>query len=243
MKVDKVLVRAANLVKPLLKMGVQESRIIVTPSGIRPEALDQADASYLGKKYNVSRPIVLYLGRIHPLKGLRHLLKAAPSVLREFPTATFVLVGPDWNNYTVHLQQVAKSQGIAERVLFTGPIYDLKEKMSAYASCDVFVLPSGYEGTSQSIFEAMAQGRPIVSTRSGGIPFQVEDGKEAKLVEFGDEQGLARAISTLLADPESMARLGKNAREKVRQFTYPILAQQLEGIYVAALEESQRSFR
>jgi len=239
-KADKVLVRAATLVPSLLKMGVQESKMIVTPSGIRPEALDEADSSYLIRKYNVSRPIVLYLGRIHPLKGLQYLLGAAPSILREYPTTTFVFVGPDWNNYTSYLLQKAKGLGISDRVVFTGPIYELREKMSAYASCDLFVLPSGYEGTSQSIFEAMAQGRPIVSTRSGGIPYQVEDGKEALLVEFGDEKVLAGAISSLLADNEAKARLGSGAKTKVRQFTYPLLAKQVEGIYATALEKQRR---
>lgn len=242
-KADKVLVRASTLVQPILKMGVQENRLIVTPSGIRPEALDGADSSYLVDKYNVSRPIVLYLGRINPLKGLEHLLRAAPSVLKEFPTTTFVFVGPDWNNYTAYLRQIAKGLGILERVIFTGPIYDLKEKMNAYASCDVFVLPSGYEGTSQSVFEAMAQGRPIVSTRSGGIPYQVEDGKEALLVEFGDERDLAYTISKFLADDAVRIKLGKNAKEKVKQFTYPLLAKQIEGIYRASLEEAQHNDR
>jgi glycosyltransferase involved in cell wall biosynthesis len=236
-KADLVLVRAPNLVPFLLKMGVKRDRVLVTPSGIRPEALARAEGSHFVVKYGITgRPIVLYLGRLHPSKGLRHLFRAAPSVLREFPTTTFVLVGPEEGAFKGELIEIARRLGFERNVVFTGPIYDMAEKMSAYASCDVFVLPSGYEGTSQSIFEAMAQGRPIVATNRGGIPFQVEDGKEGLLVEFGDEVGLAKAILRLLSDAEAANEMGRRARLKVEGFTYPALAKRIEEIYALQLQ-------
>jgi len=78
----------------------------------------------------------------------------------------------------------------------------------------------------------MAQGKPVVSTRRGGIPFQVEDGVEGLLVEFGDEQGLAHSILRLLKDSEAAREMGRRARRKVEGFTYPLLAKQVEEIYV-----------
>ncbi len=241
-KASGVLVRAPNLVPFMLKMGVDEKKIFVTPSGIRPEALTGADGSHFMKKYGIdSGPMVLYLGRLHPSKGLHHLMQAAPLVLKVFPATRFILVGAGEENYKKKLIGIARRFGFEGNVLFTRPIYDTFEKMSAYASCDVFVLPSGYEGTSQSIFEAMAQGRPIVATRRGGIPFQVEDGKEALLVEFGDERGLADSILKLLSNVETAAEMGRRAREKVKSFIYPILAKQIEEIYELSIEHSQRS--
>lgn len=242
-KADGVLVRAPNLVPFMLKMGVKEDKIFVTPSGIRPEALMGADGSHFMKKYGIDgRPIVLYLGRLHPSKGLHHLMRAAPLVLKVFPTTKFILVGPGEEDYKRKLVGIARELGFERNVLFTGPIYDTFEKMSAYASCDIFVLPSGYEGTSQSIFEAMAQGRPIVATRRGGIPFQVEDGKEALLVEFGDERGLADSILKLLSDVENAVEMGRRAREKVKSFTYPLLAKQVQEIYESYLQTPRRVY-
>ncbi len=231
-RADAVLVRAPNLVPFLLKMGVEKDRMFVTPSGIRLEALEQANGSRFIEKYGITgRPIVLYLGRLHPLKGLTYLFKAAHMVIKEFPTAMFVLVGHGEEGFKNELVKLARELGFERNIVFTGPIYDFQEKMSAYASCDVFVLPSGYEGTSQSIFEAMSQGKPIVSTRRGGIPFQVEDGKEALLVEYGDEQGLASSILRLLKEGETAREMGLRARRKVEGFTYPVLAKQVEEIY------------
>jgi glycosyltransferase involved in cell wall biosynthesis len=231
-RADAVLVRAPNLVPFLLKMGVKKERLFVTPSGVRPEALEPADGSIFIQKYGVTgRPIVLYLGRLHPLKGLTHLFRAAPLVVKEFPTAVFVLVGEGEEGFKNQLVKIAKQHGFERNIVFTGPIYDFREKMSAYASCDVFVLPSGYEGTSQAIFEAMAQGKPIVSTRRGGIPFQVEDGVEGLLVDYGDEQGLAHSILRLLKEEETAREMGRRARRKVEGFTYPVLAKQVEEIY------------
>ncbi|MEM2057837.1 MAG: glycosyltransferase family 4 protein [Thermoproteota archaeon] len=231
-RADAVLVRAPNLVPFLLKMGVKKDRLIVTPSGIRTEALEPVDGSIFIQKYGITgRPIILYLGRLHPLKGLTHLFKAAPLVIKEFPMAVFVLVGQGEESFKKELVKLAKELGFERNVVFTDPIYDFQEKMSAYASCDVFVLPSGYEGTSQAIFEAMSQGKPIVSTRRGGIPFQVEDGKEALLVEYGDEKGLASSILRLLKDKETAREMGWRARRKVESFTYPALAKQVEEIY------------
>ena len=127
-----------------------------------------------------------------------------------------------------------------EHVSFTGPIYDFKAKMNAYASCDVFVLPSSYEGTSQALFEAMSQAKPIVSTKRGGIPYQVSDGKEALLVEYNDSKALGKAILTLLDDKKLAEELGSCAHEKVKNFVYSKLVRQIEEIYLDALKENKR---
>ncbi len=229
---DRVLARAPTLVDPLVEMGLPTEKIIVTPSGIREESLEPADGSIFLQKYGIEGgPVILYMGRMNPLKGPQHLVEAAREVVRKYPEAAFVFVGPDQNGYQSYLLEEVRRKGLQKNVVFTGPIYDFDLKMSAYASCDVFALPSGYEGTSQAIFEACSQARPIVATRVGGIPFQVRDGKEAVIVDWEDPQGLARATLTLLQDRGLAGRIGKNARERVKQFTYPTLARRLVEIY------------
>jgi glycogen(starch) synthase len=228
----KILVRAPNLIETLSKFGANKEKICITPSGIVDEALKPANGESFVEKFSVKgSPIILYLGRLHPSKGTQNIVKAVPQILKEYPDAAFVFVGPDQMGYKKYLIELAEKLGVRKKLLFTGPIYNFKTKMQAYASADVFVMPSGYEGTSQAIFQAMAQARPIVATNRGGISFQVRHEKEALLTEFGNVEKFASAIIKLLSDKELALRLGENARERVRKFTYSFLVKRLEQIY------------
>lgn len=233
---DRLLVRASSLIEPLNRIGVPSDKIIVTPSGINEESLGAFDGSNFLKEYGIKgSPVILFLGRLNPLKGPQHILKVAPAVLKQFPDAEFVFVGPDQQGYEKNLRAEAKAEGIQDRVHFTGPIYDFQKKMQAYSSCDLFVLPTSYEGTSQAIFEAMSQAKPIISTNAGGIPSQIEHGKEGILLKYGDLNALKEAVTNLLTNRDHAASLGSAAQMKVRSFTYPELATKLVKIYEQCL--------
>ena len=228
----RILVRAPNLVQPIVKLGGDPERILVTPSGIRDESLGDFDGKLFRERYNVGgSPMVLYLGRLNPLKGPQDLLAAAPTILKEHPNASFVFVGPDQSGYAKTLGAEAERLGIGQHVHLVGPIFDFDEKMQAYAACQVFVLPTAYEGTSQAIFEAMSQGKPVVATRVGGVPYQISDGEEGYLVEHGDVNMLATRIKDLLDDPSLATEMGQKGRERVRSNRYSILATRLSEIY------------
>jgi glycosyltransferase involved in cell wall biosynthesis len=228
----KVLVRAPTLIAPLKKFGISEDKIIVTPSGINEESLNMFNGKQFLKEHSIiGFPTILFFGRLNPLKGPQHLLNIAPSILKEFQDAAFVFVGPDQSGYIHDLQRQVSKLGLEKHVFFLGSIYDFQEKMKAYSSCDLFVLPTTFEGTSQAIFEAMSQAKPIVTTNVGGIPSQIENGKEGLLVPFDDESALRDAVLSLLRNKELAKKLGANARKKVESFTYPILAQNLSKIY------------
>jgi glycosyltransferase involved in cell wall biosynthesis len=229
---DRILVRAPMLAPRLLELGGTEDRILVTPSGIRDNSLGVFDGAAFRKKHGVKgAPLILYLGRLNPLKGPQYLLDAAPSILKEFPDASFVFVGPDQSKYTKSLEAQAAKLGIGSHVHFLGPIYDFEEKMQAYASCSVFVLPTAFEGTSQAIFEAMAQGKPVVATRVGGIPSQIDDGVEGFLVEHADPRALAAKVIEVLKTPGLAVEMGKKGKQRVEAHRYSVLASNLVKIY------------
>lgn len=232
-RASKVLVRAPNLIPSLLEVGARKETLVVTPSGVRDESLGSFDGGKFLNKHGVTgSPVILYMGRLNPLKGPENLLLAAPKLLKHFPESAFVFVGADQSGYLDHLRSVARGLGILSKVFFTGPVYEFQEKMEAYASCDVFVLPSTYEGTSQAVFEAMSQAKPIVATEVGGIPFQIESGKEGTLVPYGDVDALSVGIQSMLENPGLAAELGANARNKVREnFRYSTLAGKITQIY------------
>jgi glycosyltransferase involved in cell wall biosynthesis len=103
--------------------------------------------------------------------------------------------------------------------------------MQAYSACDVFVLPTSYEGTSQAIFEAMSQGKPIVSTWAGGVPFQVEDGRQGYLVKYGDIRELSKRVSDVLRGGERTREMARQARARAEDFRYSRLALGLQSVY------------
>ena len=228
----RILVRAPDLVKGLPDIEHWESKVRITPSGVRPESLQPYDGQEFRRKHSIEgSPLVLFLGRINPLKGPQFIVEAAPSLAAEFPGIAFVFVGPDQSGYMAHLKARADALGVSSRVTFTGMISDFKEKMEAYSSCDLFCLPTSYEGTSQAIFEAMTQGKPIVATRTGGIPYQLDGGDSGFLVDYGDVKGLAQAMAATLRDSSKARELGAHARMRVAGFQYPILASDMLSIY------------
>ncbi len=233
---SKLLVRAPTLIDSLEKLGVPEENIIVTPSGINEDSLAtfQGEA-FLREHQILGKPVVLFLGRLNHLKGPQQILSIAPEILKEFPNSAFVFVGPDQGGYLDVLRNMARSRKLESNVFFTGPIYDFSKKMEAYASCDVFVLPTSYEGTSQAIFEAMSQAKPVVSTSVGGIPYQITYGENGLLVPYGDDEALRTAVTSLLRDKVLSEKLGRNARDRVKSLTYPELVSKLMEIYESTI--------
>lgn len=228
-----ILARASKLVDPLLTMGTSKEKIGVTPSGISKEALHLADGSEFRKKYGVKGPLILYLGRLHPTKGLRYLIEAFPMILKDFPEAKIVMVGPDQVGYRNELVRLAENLKVENYVLFLPPIYNLNEKMTVYAACNVFVLPSGYEGFGQVLIEAMAQGKPVVATKVGGIPDLVKDGREGFLIRYGAASDIANSVVKLLSDERLAVEMGRRGRKRATFLTYDILCGQIEKIYEA----------
>lgn len=229
--VDKVLVRAPQLLPQLAEMRVHPDKIVVTPSGIDERVLEPADGSPFRSKHALSGKIIFFMGRIHPVKGLHTLLLAMPKIIAQIKDVKLVIVGPDQVGYRKELIQLAKSLAIMDSILFLDPIEDLKEKTQAYAACDVFVAPSLFEGTSQTIFYAMAQGKPIVASNCGGIPHQITDGVDGLLVPPNDQEKLGNSVIRLLSDPELAARLADGAKRRAHLFTYDRLSKQMETIY------------
>jgi glycosyltransferase involved in cell wall biosynthesis len=237
-KADKALVRAPNLLPSLSRMGLPLDIAHVTPSGVVDEALEPANGRIFLNKYSVEGdPIILYLGRLHPMKGPQYLLEAAPKILSKYPDTNFVFVGPDQIGYVKYLKNMSERLSIEKNTFFTGPIYNFIEKMQAFASCDVFVMPSGYEGTSQAIFQAMAQGKPIVATNRGGIPFQLDNGRAGVLVKYGDSRDLSNEIIKLLHEKSIANDFGICAKNRVKKFTYSVLSSKLESIYLEMMEK------
>jgi glycosyltransferase involved in cell wall biosynthesis len=169
---------------------------------------------------------VLFLSRISWKKGLDRLLQAWAHV----PDMPLVIAGNDDENYQPQLQALAVSLGIADRVIFIGPVSDA-HKWALYADAQLFVLPSYSENFGNVVAEAMAMGCPVVVSREVGIAALVE-AEGAGIVPCCGPLELAAAVRGLLADPAARLELGRRGRSAVRmRLSWDGVAQQTEDFY------------
>jgi glycosyltransferase involved in cell wall biosynthesis len=157
-----------------------------------------------------SPPIFLLIGRMLKDKGVQEFLNAAKRLKVSYPEAVFRLVGPhDDHPATVpwsHIQERIKT-GMVE---YFGETDDIRPFM---AEASVYVLPSYREGTPRSVLEAMAMGRPVITTDVPGCRETVIDGENGFLVPVGDAGALADAMEHIILHPELLERMGKRGRE------------------------------
>ena len=103
------------------------------------------------------------------------------------------------------------------------------------------VLPSRYESFGMVALEAMACGRPVIASHVGGLPSFIQDNATGFLVPGGNEKVLAEKMLTLLNDASLRARMGKEARQKAKEFSWQKIARQMIALYTALTEERNSS--
>jgi glycosyltransferase involved in cell wall biosynthesis len=210
---------------------VPARKIRVIHNGIPCDAYERPADGSLRKMLTrgTDCPVVLTAARLDRQKGHRFLLEAACQV----PEAIFVLAGSGPERPV--LEALARKLGVDDRVLFLGQRADIPALL---ASCDLFVLPSLYEGFPLSILEAMAAGRAVVATAVGGTPEAITDGESGLLTPPGDSAALAKAIREVLSDPSLAGKMGATGKARVRQqFSVGAMAQQVSQVYEHLLDQ------
>ena len=164
-------------------------------------------------------PIVGMVARLQRWKGIHLLIEALPQVRASFPDTIAVIVGgahfaePD---YEAHLKALANRLGVGENVVFAGLRSDVPVWLSAM---NVVAHPADNEPFGLSVVEAMALGKPVVASDSGGPLEIIEDGTSGMLFRTGDARDLATRLCRVLGDPAEAARLGACARERATLFS------------------------
>jgi glycosyltransferase involved in cell wall biosynthesis len=184
-------------------------------------------------------PIILMVGNIKAWKGQMTVVKAAALLKDRYPEAVTIFVGdvsksPLDAPYLAALRGEAAASGIEGRVIFTGYRRDVAELMNA---CDVLVHASRWpEPFGMTVLEAMALAKPVVASGLGGPAETIEDGVSGLLFPPKDPAALARAIDSVLADPELAERLGQAASERLeRHFSLDSHVAKVERLYEAVL--------
>jgi glycosyltransferase involved in cell wall biosynthesis len=179
------------------------------------------------------------IGHLAPLKGFEELIEATGRVINEGFDIKLAIVGdaiyPNSEVYKQKLLSLVNSTGLKDTVIFTGYEENIPELL---ASFDIFVLPSRSEGFGKVNLEAMAMGKPVISTNVGGIPEVVLDGVTGILVQSGNSEDLAQAIMKLLNDRELRESLGREGRRRVEEhFTLQSHVQRIQEIYGEILQK------
>ncbi len=195
----------------------------VDANRFRPEARSQETRNFLSKG-EPSRPLMLYVGRLSAEKDVARLR----AVIEAVPDARLAIVGdgPLRHNLERHFKNTP--------TFFTGYLHG-EPLASAYASADLFVLPSETETLGLVLLEAMASGCPVVACRAGGVPDAVEDGETGFLFEPGDTSGLIRTVKRALANGCGLNSIRLRARQDVEQRNWEGATQQLLECYAETI--------
>jgi len=208
-------------------------RLVVIPNGIDTEMFANAQPANL-ENLGIprGRHVTACVARLDRQKGLDELIHAAPLFLEKFPKNFLLLVGdgPQRERLT---HQMASS-GLIPSVRFAGFRSDVPAILKA---CNLFVLPSHYEGMPHALMEAMSSGLAVVASRVEGVSELLGPLTELQTFAPGDRQGLAERIIHLAGDPNLALSLGRQNKQRVAQhFSVESMISQYEKLYLERAE-------
>ena len=209
------------------RYGVSPDKMRVVWNGIDDDTAPRANPEVparLSALKEAGYKIVLFAGRLTIQKGPDHFLRAAARVAKQEPDALFVIVGS--GDMTNQLMRMAAGLGIGDRVLFAGFLrgHDLYE---AYATADVFVMPSISEPFGIAPLEAMRAGTPIVISKQSGAAEAVP---HAITVDFWDDHAMAARINELLASPQRRAAQVAQHAAVLEQLTWDHAGEKVRSV-------------
>lgn len=180
--------------------------------------LNESDLAAQGKELDRSRPLrLLYVGQVAIHKGMGYAFEAMRLLADRGVAFEFHVVGD--GPLIESGREFARQHGLEKRFVFHGFVPHGSELMAHYARADIFVFPSLSEGSPKVMFEAMAQGVPVVATRVGGIPDYACDGIHGRLVEARSPERLTEAVMELTTDAAWYFRASQACLETASELT------------------------
>ena len=211
-------------------MGVSEEKIEVIPNGIDlSEYGDLPPKGAFKKKFGIDddEKIVLYLGRIHRIKGIDILVKAFADIVKKLEEVKLVVVGPD-DGYLGELEVLINALNMEDNMLISGPLYG-RDKLEAYVDADVYVLPSRYEIWGMTVLEAVACGTPVILTENCGMAKYLRD--KVGLVVKPDSNHLSEALLEILLNYKRRSIFRENCKAVIEKFNISNTVSELEKVY------------
>ena len=217
------------------KMGVNKDKVEIVPNGINLNKYENLPIrGMFREKYGIKNDekLILYLGRIHKIKGIDLLVSAFADLRLELDNVKLVIVGPDDGFLSTLKNQIEYSKN-DEKILITGPLYEY-EKLQAYVDADVYVLPSVYETFPNTVLEALACGTATIITDRCGIADIVAN--VVHVVEYEKVQ-LRNAIFEILSDGKLRRKFQEGGNNLFRrEFDLNQIVKKVEGLYEDCIE-------
>jgi glycosyltransferase involved in cell wall biosynthesis len=186
-------------------------------------------------------PLVAFVGRLIDWKGVDDLLDAAALARSELPGLRVVIAGS--GPLREHLERRVDELKLTERVHFAGWL-DRDEVTALQAAADIVAVPSrtaadgSREAQGLSVVEAMALGKAVIATKTGGIPDAITNGENGMLVPEADPAALAKGLVTLAGDPELVARLGAAAKITAQRYSWPASASRFIEVFESVVRKA-----
>jgi glycosyltransferase involved in cell wall biosynthesis len=191
-----------------------------------------------------NRRCLIFLGRIHPKKGLERLLTILPEISRRHPSVLLIIAGDGEQSDVRNLKNLVQSRNLESNVLFTGMV-EGQAKWSALACAEVFILPSRQENFAISMAEAMHSGLPVVITNKvNSWPF-VQIAQAGFVIEDDNaEVGIATRLDELLSDPNKARCMGSRGKNFAKEhFSWQRVTKDMISLYDRVISEQREQVR
>lgn len=219
--------------------GGDPARVSVIPLGVDLDRFRPAVKADARRRLGLSDArIVLFVGRLEPLKGVDILIGAA-GMLDPDLDFRILIVGGDESSIS-HIEQLramAAVLGVSDRISFVGAVSH-DELPLYYNAADVCVVPSHYESFGLVAVEAMASGVPVIASRVGGLTGTVSDGETGYLIPWLCPEPFAERMELLLENEPLRVSLGSTARESVARYRWENVAEAVLEVYTSLMQQN-----
>jgi N-acetyl-alpha-D-glucosaminyl L-malate synthase BshA len=205
--------------------------ICVIPNFVPPTKKDELSPCQRSKYATERERVLCHISNFRPVKRIEDVVKVFKLVNDEIPSKLLLVGdGPD----RLLAERTCRNLGIEDRVIFTGKIVGTERVLEM---CDVFLLPSETESFGLAALEAMAEGVPVISSNTGGIPEVNEHGFSGYLSNVGDVEDMAKNAIKILSSNESLAQFKINAKQKSKEFELAAVLPMYEELYEKVVKE------
>jgi D-inositol-3-phosphate glycosyltransferase len=240
-RADRIVVATlAELTQLRFLYKADASKLVVIPPGVNvsrfyPIPSDEAKM-YIGLK--PEDRMILFVGRIEPLKGVDTLLEAMSCLqMKESRPVHLAIIGgdpaaspEDMNAEMARLKNLCEVLGLDQSVVFLG-VRDQDKLSYYYSAAEVVVMPSHYESFGMVALEAMACGTPVIASEVGGLGYLVRDGETGFTIPDQEPEALCEKLSWLLNDKELHATMSRRAVEYAQDYAWEKIAKQIVDVY------------
>lgn len=246
-RADRIVVATlAELTQLRFLYKADASKMVVIPPGVNvsrfyPIPSDEAKM-FIGLK--PEDRMILFVGRIEPLKGVDTLLEAMSCLqMKESRPVHLAIIGGDpsaspeeMNVEMARLKNLCEVLGLDQSVVFLG-VRDQDKLSYYYSAAEVVVMPSHYESFGMVALEAMACGTPVIASEVGGLAYLVRDGETGFTIPAEEPETLCEKLSWLLNDDELHAKMSAQAAAYAQDYAWEKIAKQIVDVYEGLVKQ------